>query len=69
MAHQARSRQAKQQVRTGQAVTCWRCGQPITDPTDLHIGHDDQDRDITRGPEHALCNLRAAGKAASRGGG
>ena len=26
----------------------------------MHVGHDDHDRSITRGPEHALCNLRAA---------
>jgi hypothetical protein len=51
-------------VRAGEVVTCWRCGQPITDATDLHLGHDDHDRTITRGPEHGrACNLRAAGKA------
>jgi hypothetical protein len=50
-------------------ATCWRpdCGKPIA-PTDAwHLGHDDWlvDRNgdpIIRGPEHALCNLTAAGK-------
>lgn len=51
-------------VRAGELVTCWRCGQPIVDASDLHLGHDDRDRTITRGPEHGrACNLSAAGKA------
>ena len=51
-------------VAAGRA-TCWRCGLPIQpgDPWDL--GHDDHDRAITRGPEHAnTCNRSAAGRAA-----
>ena len=52
-------------IARGEHVTCWRCGLPITDPDDCHLGHDDRDRSITRGPEHGrACNLRAAGKAA-----
>lgn len=50
-------------INAGAHVDCWRCGQPIapTEPWDL--GHDD-DRTITRGPEHARqCNRSAAGKA------
>lgn len=58
---QARA-EAVAQLRAGHALTCWRCGQPITDEHDMHIGHDDHDRDITRGPEHATCNLSAAGR-------
>jgi hypothetical protein len=54
-------------VRTGELVKCWRCGEPITDATDLHLGHDDHDRSITRGPEHGrACNLSAAGRARHR---
>ena len=49
-------------------VYCWRCSEPV-DPTDWHLGHDDVDRSITRGPEHPLCNLRAAGRNRSKGGG
>lgn len=44
-------------------ATCWRCGLPITPGTEWHVGHDDHDRSITRGPEHAYCNLSAAGRA------
>lgn len=44
-------------------VDCWRCGEPI-DPVahaDWELGHDDDDRSKYRGPEHWLCNRRAAG--------
>ncbi len=44
-------------------VPCWRCGHPITTDTPWHLGHDDNDRSITRGPEHdRTCNLAAAGR-------
>ena len=49
-------------LRAGLTLTCWRCGNPITNENDMHIGHDDSDRSITRGPEHRLCNLQAAGR-------
>lgn len=43
-------------------LVCWRCGESILSLDDMHVGHDDFDRSITRGPEHARrCNLRAAG--------
>ena len=45
----------------GEPINCWRCGLRIVDA--WHLGHDDDDRTITRGPEHASCNLSAAGKA------
>lgn len=41
-------------------LVCWRCGGTITTATDMHLGHDDQDHSVTRGPEHRLCNLRAS---------
>lgn len=48
-------------VATG-TINCWRCGQPITPTDEWHLGHDDHNRTITRGPEHARrCNLAAAG--------
>ena len=63
-AHEREAKAWRAKVARGELVLCWRCGQPITDPTDCHLGHDDLDRSITRGPEHGrLCNLRAAGKA------
>ena len=46
----------------GEPVDCWRCHKPI-DVGDWHLGHDDHDRTIYRGPEHPRCNLSAAGKA------
>ena len=62
-AHQRLRRALAPIVQAGRA-TCWRCGQPIK-PTDAwDLGHDDQDRAITRGPEHAYkCNRSAAGRA------
>lgn len=64
--HQAQ-RDAWQQVMDGgQVVDCWRCHQPV-DPQLWQLGHDDEDRSITRGPEHPLCNLRAAGRKVSKG--
>lgn len=48
------------------AAKCWRCGKPIPPNTEWHLGHDDNDRSIIRGPEHPLCNLSAAGKSAHR---
>ena len=63
-AHQAESRRWKARVAAGELVICWRCDEPITDPDDCDLGHDDVDRTITRGPEHARrCNRAAAGRA------
>lgn len=61
--HQRESRAWKARIKAGEHVLCWRCGEPITDPDDCHLGHDDLDRSITRGPEHGrACNLRTAGR-------
>jgi hypothetical protein len=46
-------------------LVCWRCREliPANEPFDL--GHDDDDRTIYRGAEHAnRCNRSAAGKRA-----
>jgi hypothetical protein len=42
-------------VKTG-TVACWRCGGLITATDQWDLGHDDRDRSIIRGPEHAACN-------------
>lgn len=47
-------------------VTCWRCHEPIHPGQPFHLGHDDDDRRIIRGPECPTCNLSAAGKASHR---
>lgn len=48
------------------AVRCWRCGELIghTEPSDLE--HDDHDRIIYQGHEHAGGCRRAAGRKAAR---
>lgn len=63
-AHQATRAAYQARMDAGEVLTCWRCGEPVTAADEWHLGHDDHDRTITRGPEHARrCNLSAAGKA------
>lgn len=58
---QRRAALAKQMAEQGH-LTCWRCGERINGGDEWDLGHDDFDRSITRGPEHARrCNRRAAG--------
>ena len=45
-------------VATG-TVRCWRCGKPISAGQAWDLGHDDDNRDVYRGPEHADCNRGA----------
>ena len=49
----------------GETIVCWRpdCD-TVIDPTDWHLGHDDHDRSIIRGPECPPHNLSHAGQAA-----
>src|SRR5699024_4365052 len=62
--HQRLRRALSPIVQAGRA-TCWRCGLPIAPDEAWDLGHDDEDRTITRGPEHAYtCNRSAAGRAA-----
>lgn len=65
--HQRTRAELAAAITRGDTILCWRCNQPITTTTDLHLGHDDHDRTITRGPEHGRgCNLKAAGQARHR---
>src|SRR5699024_117285 len=43
-------------------VHCWRCKQRIEPSDNWHLGHDDNNREAYRVPEHATCNTSAAGK-------
>ena len=56
-------------IDAGQYVVCWRpdCSQRLTG-RNWHLGHDDNDRSITRGPECTTCNLRHAGAQRPGGG-
>lgn len=47
-------------------VRCWRCNQIIAPGSPWDLGHDDDDRAIHRGPEHAHCNRSAGGRQAHR---
>ena len=63
-AYRATRKRLGQLVRMGGAI-CWRCRNPIAQGSRWHVGHDDAGVAIM-GPEHAACNLRAAGKARAR---
>ena len=45
-------------MNAGETFTCWRCNKLIDGPWDL--GHDDNDRNQHRGPEHTHCNRAVA---------
>lgn len=45
----------------GETFTCWRCGDDI-DPEHWHLGHDDYDRSVYRGPECVPCNTATSGR-------
>lgn len=55
---------ARRDVEAGRGY-CWRptCGKWIPPGSAWHLGHDDHDHDVIRGPEHASCNLKAAARA------
>ena len=53
--------EAKKVVAAGYGY-CWRCRGWIPPESRWHLGHDDWDREVIRGPEHARCNLAAASR-------
>lgn len=63
--HEAERAKWKPVVEAGQAI-CAKCRKPIAADADWHMGHSD-DRRFWTGPEHAFCNLSAAGRASHRG--
>ena len=48
-------------IDSGQAH-CWRCGAHLPPGGPWHLGHDDNDRTVYRGPECPPCNLSAAAR-------
>lgn len=62
--HQKLREQYKPLVESGRA-TCWRCGEPIHPNAKWDLGHDDNDRTITRGPEHIGRECPAGGNRAT----
>jgi hypothetical protein len=48
-------------------VHCWRCGRWIEPGSRWDLGHD-EDRSVTRGPEHQACNRATATHKAERTG-
>lgn len=50
----------------GEQFICWRCaeqGKPHhVDPADWHLGHDDLNRSVYRGPECPAGNLATSGR-------
>jgi hypothetical protein len=55
----------QRELDNGAIIYCWRpdCDRRI-DPTAWHLGHDDHDRTIYRGPECVPCNTATAGRVA-----
>ena len=63
--YDAQRRAWQRRMNQGSTIKCWRCDEPI-DPEHWHLGHDDDDRTVIRGPECPSCNLAAAGRSSHR---
>jgi hypothetical protein len=54
-------RQYQHRMDSGETFTCWRCvelGKPHTvNPDDWHLGHDNDDKSVIRGPQCPASNL------------
>jgi hypothetical protein len=57
--HKAARKHYKTLVERGVILRCWRCGARIV-PGNWHVGHDDVNVNLIRGPECATCNKKAA---------
>ena len=66
--HDALRAEWQRRMDAGERVPCWRCALKGTphdvDPTDWHLGHDDHDRSVYRGPECPAGNLGAVSRPA-----
>jgi 5-methylcytosine-specific restriction endonuclease McrA len=61
-AYDATRRELQQRMDAGEVFMCWRCpelGRPAhpVDPSDWHLGHDNLDRSVLRGPQCPATNL------------
>ena len=63
-AHDKLRRAYQRSMDNGCVYHCWRCTRLI-DPNDWHLGHDDHDRNVYRGPECPACNQATAGRRIS----
>lgn len=61
-AHQRLRRRYQIKMEAGETFDCWRCGREI-DLDAWHLGHDDDDRGVYRGPECVPCNEATAGRS------
>lgn len=59
--HRAARKHYRSLLDRGVILACWRCGKRIV-PGRWHVGHDDIQTSLIRGPECASCNLSAAGR-------
>lgn len=56
-----------QRMANGESFACWRCRRLINPDRPWDLGHDDQDRDLYRGPEHVACNRATKRRQHRRG--
>lgn len=63
--HQRARRYWDKQIKAG-GVCCWRCQGELDPDARWHLGHDDYDTDVIRGPEHPACNVKAAARKGYR---
>lgn len=59
--HRRLRNQYQRRLNAGEHLTCWRCHTPIN-PSGWVLGHCDDDRSITHGPECPPCNQATAGR-------
>lgn len=65
--HQAERKRWAPKVEAGETA-CWRCRQPIKPGVEWDLGHDDNDRNKYRGPEHArAADCPAGGNRSTKG--
>ena len=58
--HDRLRRHYQTRMDNGETFNCWRCAQPLTPGAPWDLGHDDNDRNQHRGPEHTHCNRAVA---------